>query len=66
MQGPKDPLGALENRKGAKLWIVSANDGQKLAEYQLDSSPVFDGMAITDGRLYVSLKNGKVVCFRMK
>ena len=60
---PKDPLGALEGRKGAKLWIVSANDGKKLAEYQLDSPPVFDGMAVIDGRLYLSLKNGKVVCF---
>jgi hypothetical protein len=60
---PKDPLAALEGRKGARLWVVSAGDGKKLAEYYLDSPPVFDGMAIIDGRLYLSLKNGKVLCF---
>jgi outer membrane protein assembly factor BamB len=61
---PKDPLAALEGRKGAKLWIVSAGDGQKLADYQLDSPPVFDGMAVTDGRLYISLKDGTIACFK--
>jgi outer membrane protein assembly factor BamB len=53
---------ALENRKGALLLAVSASDGQKLAEYSLDSIPVWDGMAATNGRLYLSLKNGQVLC----
>ena len=59
----KDPLGALEGRMGGKLWVVSAGDGEKPAEYELESPPVFDGMAIAEGRLYLSLKNGKVACF---
>jgi outer membrane protein assembly factor BamB len=61
---PKDPLAALEGRKGAKLWVISTEDGEKLAEYQLDSPPVFDGMAIADGRLYISLKDGTIACFK--
>jgi len=61
---PKDPLAAIEGRKGAKLWVVSAGDGARLAEYSLDTPPVFDGMAVTDGRLYVSFKDGKLACFK--
>ncbi len=53
---------ALENRKGAMLLAVSATDGRKLAQYALDSVPTWDGMAAADGRLYLSLKNGQVVC----
>lgn len=57
-----DPLAAFENRKGAELWVVSAVDGKKLTQYDLDSPPVFDGMAAARGKLYLSLKDGSVVC----
>jgi len=60
---PNDPLAAFEGRKGALLWAVSAEDGTKLAEYKLDSPPVFDGMISANGRLYISMTNGKVRCF---
>jgi hypothetical protein len=33
-----------------------------LAKYRLDSAPVFDGMAAANGRLYLSLENGQVLC----
>jgi outer membrane protein assembly factor BamB len=54
---------ALEGRKGALLWVVSAQDGKKLAEYNLESPPVWDGMAAANGRLYLATKDGKVLCF---
>lgn len=57
---------AFEGQKGALLWIVSASTGEKLAEYKLESVPVWDGMAAANGRLYISLKNGKVVCLAEK
>ncbi len=60
---PDDPLGAFEGRKGALLWAVSAEDGKKLAEYKLESTPVFDGMAAAEGRLFMSLVDGTVICF---
>jgi len=53
---------ALEGSQGALLWAVSASDGSKLAEYKLESVPAFDGMAAADGRLYLSMKNGCVLC----
>jgi hypothetical protein len=43
---------------------VSSADGKKLAEYDLDSPPIFDGMAAAAGRLYMSTVDGKVICFR--
>ena len=63
---PQDPLAALEGRKGASLWLVSADDGKKLAERPLDTLPVFDGMAVAHGRLYLAMQDGEVVCFQAK
>ena len=62
---PTDPLvalAALEGRKGAQLQAYSAADGRKLAEYQLTSPPVFDGLIAAAGRLYCSTTDGKVMC----
>jgi len=42
---------------------MSAEDGEKLAEYRLDSPPMFDGMAAANGRLYISAVDGTIVCF---
>ena len=53
---------ALEGHQGALLWAVSAADGSKLAEYKLESVPAFDGMAAANGRLYLSMKNGCILC----
>jgi hypothetical protein len=54
---------AMAGEKGALLWAVSAEDGEKLAEYRLDSLPVFDGMSATGGRLFLATTDGKVQCF---
>ncbi|MFQ6035829.1 MAG: hypothetical protein ACE5NM_08290, partial [Sedimentisphaerales bacterium] len=59
---PKDPYAAFEARKGARLVAISAEDGKKLAEYKLESVPVWDGMAAANGRLYLAMKNGQVLC----
>jgi outer membrane protein assembly factor BamB len=60
---PADPLGAFEGRKGGLLWTFDATSGAKLAEVALPSPPVFNGIAATDGRVYLSLRDGRVVCF---
>jgi len=54
---------ALEGHAGGLLMAVSASDGTKLAEYKLDSPPAWDGMAATNGRLYLSTIDGEVLCF---
>jgi hypothetical protein len=58
----RDALDSFEGRKGALMWAVNKADGKKLAEYKLESPPVFDGMAAANGRLYVSMKNGSILC----
>ncbi len=58
-----DALTAFETDKGALLYVVSPEDGKKLAQYKLDSQPVFDGMAAANSRLYLATKHGRIICF---
>jgi len=63
---PQDPFAGFEDRKGALVVAVSADDGKKLSEARLDYPPVFDGMIAAGGRLFVSLRDGSVVCLAEK
>jgi outer membrane protein assembly factor BamB len=56
----------FEGKNGASMWAVSAKDGKRLAEYKLDSLPVWDGMVASGGKLYLSTMNGEVACFSEK
>jgi len=62
LENPFEVLDSWEGRNGALLWSVSTKDGKRLAEYKLESVPVFDGMAAANGRLYMSMANGSVLC----
>jgi len=44
------------------LWAVSAEDGSVLAEHEVASVPVLDGMAATRGRVFISTIGGNVIC----
>jgi hypothetical protein len=44
------------------LEVISTADGRTLREYPLEAEPVFDGMAAAYGRLYLAMKNGKILC----
>jgi len=61
-----DQVAAIAGRKGAKLIAVSAADGVPLASYDIESPPVFDGMAAAGGRLYLTTMAGEVISFRGK
>ena len=61
-----DPLAGLEGRMGGILRVVSAKDGSTLAEYSLDSRPVFDGLSATHGRLIITTQKGEVLCMGSK
>jgi outer membrane protein assembly factor BamB len=60
---PDDPHGAWEGRKGGRLAVFAAADGKKLAEYRLAAPPAWDAMAVAEGRLLLSTRDGSVVCF---
>jgi len=52
-------------KKGGLLWVVSAKDGRKLAQYRADSFPVFDGMSAAAGGLYLSQIDGSIVKYEV-
>ena len=57
-----DPMASFEGRNGAVLRVMSKKDGTKISELKLDAPPVFDGMSAANGRLYMALTNGELVC----
>jgi len=66
MVSEDDPWAAFEGRRGAKLCAFSTSEGEKLANYELESPPVLDGMIAADSRLYVSTQDGRLLCFASK
>jgi len=52
--------------QGGLLIAYSIETGEPLAKYKLDAPPVFDGMAPIAGRLYLSTRDGKLLCFSGK
>lgn len=64
---PEDDLArGYEGRLGGVLYTVSASTGEKLAEYKLDAAPVWDSVAVAQGRLYIATKDGNLHCFSPK
>jgi outer membrane protein assembly factor BamB len=72
-RGQKDPdllayrnnaeaLASFEGRQGAFLQVVSTGDGRQLSQLELPAMPVFDGLSTAGERIYISLKNGSVIC----
>ena len=53
---------AMLGAEGAALWAVSATNGEKLAELELDALPRFDGLIAAAGRLYMTTTDGRVLC----
>jgi len=53
---------AIRGAKGAVLMVVSAANGEVLAETTHPELPRWDGMAVADGRLFITTEGGKLVC----
>jgi len=59
---PDDPWGGLEGRAGGKLRILESETGTPVRKVDLDAPPMWDGMAVASGRLFVTMKDGSVNC----
>ena len=59
---PEEPWAAYEGRRGGVLLALATGDGAKKAEMKLDVAPVYDGMAVAGGRLYLSTVSGTLLC----
>jgi outer membrane protein assembly factor BamB len=54
---------ALDGKKGGSILAVNTNNGDVSGDVELPSPPVWDGIAIARGRLYVASVDGKVTCY---
>ena len=54
---------AFNGELGGHMWLMDTKTGKHLAELKLNSVPVFDGMAVTNGSILLSQKNGELVFF---
>ena len=54
---------AYAGKHGGQLWMVDKAKGEVLTRHALDTIPVFDGMAIAGGRLYLTTVDGRVLSF---
>ncbi len=55
-------MAAWRGKKGGILYVSAISDGEKAAQIELPSPPVFDGMAAANGRIFLSLQDGSVYC----
>jgi outer membrane protein assembly factor BamB len=51
-----------KGKGGGLLHAVSKKDGTPAAKHKLDAIPVFDGMIAVEGKLFISLTNGRLIC----
>ncbi|MBM3498236.1 MAG: hypothetical protein FJX74_06150, partial [Armatimonadetes bacterium] len=52
----------FDGAQGALLRAVSAATGETLREFRLDGLPVYDGIAAANGRLYLAVQDGRLLC----
>ncbi len=52
--------------EGGSLWCLATEDGRRVAAKQLPSPPVHEGMAAANGKLYMALQDGTVICLDKK
>jgi hypothetical protein len=59
-----DPLAAFENRAGAELRIIDKANGQLIRTIRLKMPPVFDGLSVAGGQLFMSTEDARISCWR--
>jgi len=60
----KEQEAALAGLKGGILLAVSKADGTIRSRVDIDAPPVFDGLIAANGRLYLTLTDGAVHCWK--
>ena len=63
LQELKEQDEALEGKRGAKMWAVNTETGEQSTGLELTSPPVWDGITVAQGRVYVSTMDGRLQCF---
>ena len=55
-------LSAFEGKDGMVLCAISTSDGKEISRCELEALPVWDGMALAEGALFLATRSGKVLC----
>jgi hypothetical protein len=58
----EDPWATFEGRAGGGLYILDSGTGKAVSRLDLESPPVWDGMAAAGGRLFVSTSGNTLMC----
>jgi len=66
LAGPSEILDFASKRPTGKVWLwaVSTDDGTRKAEYKLKAAPVYDSFAASQGYLYFTTVDGRIVCYQ--
>lgn len=59
----KEQDDALSGKLGGQMMAVSIKDGESRKGFEMKSPPVWDGMAIARGNLFIACQDGKVRCY---
>jgi len=57
---------AMAGAEGALILALAHGDGRELGRMALAAPPVWDGMAIRQGALFISTTDGKISCWRVR
>jgi hypothetical protein len=60
---PEDPHAIYENRAGGTLAVLSRATGQTTDKIELEYPPVFDGLSVAHGKIFLSDTEGNVICW---
>jgi hypothetical protein len=59
----KEADAAIRGQRGGAVKLVGKESGQVARELPLKSTPVWDGMAVARGRLYIVTEDGNIQCY---
>jgi hypothetical protein len=62
--GVKEP--SFDDDSLAVIMAFSTEDGSNVARIPVDSQPVFDGLALADGKIFMATVDGHIVCLGEK
>jgi outer membrane protein assembly factor BamB len=54
---------SLKGQRGAMVQIVDSKNGQAAKNFKLDSTPVWDGVAVARGCIFIVTTDGKIQCY---
>jgi outer membrane protein assembly factor BamB len=62
LKAAEEQEAAWAGKRGGLLLAVDPKDGRELSCYDLECPPVWDGLIAAQGRLFMSMLNGSIVC----